>query len=79
MPKRAQFNREGAIVMGAAGMYARIFSVPELATRCGIPYQTMHKQMSSDFGRVTINNFRAIVAHSAMTDDDIIRIIRGSR
>lgn len=71
MPRRAKYNKQGEIIMGAAGYNARIFSVAELAENTGIPYRTLHKRLSDDFGKTTAYEMRAIVKAIGMTGEEI--------
>ena len=76
MARRAIYNKDGEIVMGAAGAHARIFGVPALAERVNIPYQTLHKYMKDNFGSVTFERFKELVKATGMTDAEIINLVR---
>jgi DNA-binding phage protein len=75
--RRAKYNTEGAVIMGAAIQRQRIGSVPELAERAGIPYQTLYKRLSVDFGSATVDCLRALIKASGMTDDELLKVVRG--
>lgn len=70
MARRAKYNKEGELIMGAAGKNARIFSVPDLAERSGIPYRTLHKRLSEDFGRTTAYELKSIFRAAGMTGEE---------
>lgn len=70
MPRRAKYNKQGAIIMGAAGKNAKIFSVPELAEKTGIPYRTLHNRLSVDFGRTTADELRSLFKITGMTGEE---------
>ena len=76
MPKRARYNKQGDLIMGCAAYHRRIHSVPELAQVTGIPYQTLHKRLSCDFGRTTADELRAMFRAAAMTDQEIAEVMK---
>lgn len=77
MARRAKYNTEGALIMGAAGIHSKIFGCVELAERTGIPYQTLHKRLAEDFGSTSFNNLKALIKATGMTDTEIILLMRG--
>lgn len=77
MARRTKYNTEGAVIMGAAIQRQRIGSVPELAERAGIPYQTLYKRLSVDFGSATVDCLRALIKASGMTDEELLKVVRG--
>ena len=77
MARRTKFTADGARVMSAAGSHLKIFGVPELAERSGVPYQTLRKRLSVDFGRTTVDDLRALVRTTRMTDTELVELVRG--
>ena len=76
MPRRAKYNRQGTLIMGFAAYHTGINSVPELAERTGIPYQRLYSRMSVNFGQTTVDELRAIFRVSAMTEEEIGKVLR---
>lgn len=74
MPKRSIYNKQGALIMGAAGYHRGIFGVPELAKVTGIPYQTLHKRLCVDFGRATGDEIKAMFRGAGMTGEEIAEV-----
>lgn len=75
MPRRAKYNKQGETIYQAA-VRSRIYSVPELSERSGIPYQTLHKRLCLDIGRITLDELSALVRVIGMTDEEIAGIVR---
>lgn len=74
MARRARFNRQGEIIMGAAASHAKIFSTVELSEKTGIPYQKLHRRLSGDFGMTTADELRAIFKVTGMTEQEIAEV-----
>lgn len=76
MARRVRYNKQGETIMGVAGRNAKIFTVPDLAERTGIPYRTLHKRLSEDFGRTTANELKALIRVTGMNAEDLAEVFR---
>lgn len=76
MARRAKYNKEGELIMGAAGKNAKIFSAPELAEKTGIPYRTLHNRLSVDFGRTTAYELKSIFRAAGMTGEEQAEVFK---
>lgn len=76
MPRHVSYNKQGDRIMGCAAYHRGIHTVPDLARETGIPYQTLHKRLSGDFGRTTADELRAIFRVAGMTSEEIAEVWR---
>lgn len=67
-------DRTVDIITGAAAL--RGLSVPELATKARIPQRSMYRKLASP-SLFRLDEIRKIAKVSAMTDEQIIEIVRG--
>ena len=74
MPRRATYNRQGQIIMGAAGYFAGIYSVEKLAEETGIPYRSLHTWLCEDFSAVKFSNLSRIIKATGMTSVDVNKL-----
>ena len=74
---KRSYNREGDYLIACANYRARIRSIGTLALRAGIAYTTLRKRIIENFGGMTFSEFRALVCASGMTDEEIVKLVRG--
>lgn len=78
MARPATYNPKGEKIMGIAAMRAKIFNLPELAMRTGIPYRTLSSRLSGkgDFDKTSYAELAAILRTIAATNEDITDLMR---
>lgn len=68
-------NHQGKLIM-AAGALMGYNTVPKLAKATGIPYQTLHKDLTNDFGSMTAARLRAVIRATHMKQEMILELIK---
>lgn len=70
-----RLNRQGAIII-SAGSLAGYNTIPKLAKAAGIPYTTLLRDLTVDFGSMTTDRLRAIVRITRMKPNQILEIVK---
>lgn len=66
---------EGKFIKKAA--YANdIENLRQLSRECGIPYERLYRRMQ-DFSQTRLYELRAIVEAAGLTDEQVVRLVRG--
>lgn len=76
MARSTKYNKQGAIIMGAAAYHARIFTTREMAEHTGIPYRTVEKRLlaSGDFDGAHHGEIKRFIRAAGMTPEEIGRL-----